>query len=54
MSAPLVAHIIYRLDIGGLENGLVNLINHMLLAAIGLEPKGAAPQTAAPPQEAAA
>ena len=26
---PLVAHIIYRLDIGGLENGLVNLINHM-------------------------
>ncbi len=26
---PLVAHIIYRLAIGGLENGLVNLINHM-------------------------
>lgn len=26
---PLVAHIIYRLDIGGLENGLVNLINSM-------------------------
>lgn len=25
--APLVAHILYRLDIGGLENGLVNLIN---------------------------
>jgi len=25
--APLVAHIIYRLGIGGLENGLVNLIN---------------------------
>lgn len=25
--APLVAHIIYRLDIGGMENGLVNLIN---------------------------
>jgi sugar transferase (PEP-CTERM/EpsH1 system associated) len=24
---PLVAHIIYRLDIGGLENGLVNIIN---------------------------
>lgn len=27
---PLVAHIIYRLTVGGLENGLVNLINHML------------------------
>jgi sugar transferase (PEP-CTERM/EpsH1 system associated) len=27
--APLVAHIIYRLDFGGLENGLVNLINRM-------------------------
>jgi len=26
---PLVAHIIYRLDIGGMENGLINLINHM-------------------------
>jgi len=26
---PLVVHIIYRLDVGGLENGLVNLINHM-------------------------
>jgi sugar transferase (PEP-CTERM/EpsH1 system associated) len=24
---PLIAHIIYRLDFGGLENGLVNLIN---------------------------
>jgi sugar transferase (PEP-CTERM/EpsH1 system associated) len=24
---PLVAHIIYRLDVGGLENGLVNIIN---------------------------
>jgi sugar transferase (PEP-CTERM/EpsH1 system associated) len=30
MSAPpLVAHVIFKLDIGGLENGLVNLINHM-------------------------
>ena len=27
--APLVAHVIYRLDVGGLENGLVNLINRM-------------------------
>jgi sugar transferase (PEP-CTERM/EpsH1 system associated) len=26
---PLVAHIIYRLDIGGLENGLVNLLNQI-------------------------
>ena len=26
---PLIAHIIFRLDVGGLENGLVNLINHM-------------------------
>lgn len=26
---PLIVHIIYRLDIGGLENGLVNLINSM-------------------------
>ena len=26
---PLIAHVIYRLDVGGLENGLVNLINHM-------------------------
>jgi sugar transferase (PEP-CTERM/EpsH1 system associated) len=29
VNRPLVAHIIYRLDFGGLENGLVNLINHM-------------------------
>lgn len=26
---PLVAHIMYRFDVGGLENGVVNLINHM-------------------------
>lgn len=26
---PLIAHVIYRLDVGGMENGLVNLINHM-------------------------
>ena len=24
---PLIVHVIYRLDVGGLENGLVNLIN---------------------------
>lgn len=26
---PLIVHIIYRLDVGGLENGLVNLINRL-------------------------
>ncbi|MGE5492965.1 MAG: TIGR03088 family PEP-CTERM/XrtA system glycosyltransferase [Actinomycetota bacterium] len=26
---PLVAHVVFRLDVGGLENGVVNLINHM-------------------------
>lgn len=26
-SRPLIAHVIYRLDVGGLENGLINLIN---------------------------
>jgi sugar transferase (PEP-CTERM/EpsH1 system associated) len=26
---PLVVHIVHRFDTGGLENGLVNLINHM-------------------------
>ena len=28
-AAPLIVHVIYRLDVGGLENGLVNLINGM-------------------------
>ncbi len=28
-SVPLVVHVVYRLGIGGLENGVVNLINHM-------------------------
>lgn len=27
--APLVVHVVFRLDVGGLENGVVNLINHM-------------------------
>lgn len=27
--APLIVHLIYQLGIGGLENGLINLINHM-------------------------
>ncbi len=26
---PLVAHVLYRFDVGGLENGVVNLINRM-------------------------
>jgi sugar transferase (PEP-CTERM/EpsH1 system associated) len=28
-SRPLVAHVIHRLDVGGMENGLVNLLNRM-------------------------
>ncbi len=26
---PLVVHLVYRFDTGGLENGIVNLVNHM-------------------------
>lgn len=26
---PLIVHVVHRLDVGGLENGVVNLINHM-------------------------
>lgn len=26
---PLLAHVVFRFDIGGMENGVVNLINHM-------------------------
>jgi hypothetical protein len=26
---PLVVHVVYRFDTGGLENGVVNLINHL-------------------------
>lgn len=26
---PLVMHVVYRFDVGGLENGVVNLINHL-------------------------
>ena len=29
MQPPLIAHVIHRLAVGGLENGLINLINHM-------------------------
>lgn len=28
-SPPLICHVIYRLAVGGLENGVVNLINHL-------------------------
>jgi sugar transferase (PEP-CTERM/EpsH1 system associated) len=28
-SAPLIAHVIHRLDVGGLENGVINLVNRM-------------------------
>ena len=28
-SRPLIAHVMYRFDVGGLENGVVNLINHL-------------------------
>lgn len=30
---PLICHVVYRFDTGGLENGVVNLINHMPKAA---------------------
>ena len=26
---PLIAHVIFKFDVGGLENGLINLINHL-------------------------
>jgi hypothetical protein len=26
---PLVAHVVFRFGVGGLENGIVNLINHL-------------------------
>jgi sugar transferase (PEP-CTERM/EpsH1 system associated) len=30
---PLVAHLVYRFDTGGLENGVVNLLNHLPAAS---------------------
>jgi len=30
---PLVVHVMYRFDTGGLENGVINLINHMPVTA---------------------
>jgi sugar transferase (PEP-CTERM/EpsH1 system associated) len=32
-AAPLVAHVVYRFDTGGLENGVVNLLNHLPTSA---------------------
>ncbi len=29
MPAPLIAHVLYRFDVGGLENGVVNLLNRI-------------------------
>ena len=29
MPAPLIVHVVYRFDVGGLENGVVNLINRL-------------------------
>jgi hypothetical protein len=26
---PLVIHVVFSFDVGGLENGIVNLLNHM-------------------------
>lgn len=34
MAPPLIAHIVHRLDYGGLENGLVNLINGLPAARL--------------------
>jgi len=30
---PLIMHVVYRFDTGGLENGIVNLINHLPASA---------------------
>ncbi|MBR0568569.1 TIGR03088 family PEP-CTERM/XrtA system glycosyltransferase [Azoarcus sp. L1K30] len=29
VAKPLIMHVVYRFDVGGLENGVVNLINHL-------------------------
>ncbi len=49
-AAPLVVHIVYRFGVGGLENGIVNLINrmprgrwrHAVVALTDIEPEFAA------------
>ena len=28
-SQPLIAHVVFRFGVGGLENGIVNLVNHL-------------------------
>lgn len=33
---PLVVHVIHELGTGGLENGLINIINRILLTVIGM------------------
>jgi sugar transferase (PEP-CTERM/EpsH1 system associated) len=33
VAAPLIVHLVYRFDTGGLENGVVNLINHLPASA---------------------
>ena len=30
---PLIVHVVYRFDVGGLENGVVNLINRLPTAS---------------------
>lgn len=43
-SRPLVAHVVYRFDVGGLENGVVNLVNrldrwrHVVISVTDIEP----------------
>ena len=34
---PLIAHIVYRFDTGGLENGVVNLVNRLPADAGGTQ-----------------
>lgn len=47
-SRPLVVHVVYRFDVGGLENGVVNLVNlmpawrHVVLALTDVAPSFAA------------
>ncbi len=37
---PLIAHVVYRFDIGGLENGVVNLINRLPAATLAARGSG--------------
>ena len=40
-SAPLIVHVVYRFDVGGLENGVVNLINRMPREPLAARDRGA-------------